>query len=411
VAISGSGFAPNEASLVALECLATATTVAGCNTSAIDPVTVDANGNFTLNFFVQTGTTGNGTCGTSATDATCVIAIGNSSTSTVEAFASIAFNTGPGVEATPSTGLANGGTVALTGSGFTAGDSLYAVECLKTATSSAGCDTATATPITAGSDGTLPSTSFKVATGTVGNGTCGTSATDYNSCVIEVANASGGDEGISTIDFSLGSSTTPPAGPTVSVSPSTGLKNGQSVTVTGSGFTAGDSLFAVECLASATGQAGCDIGSATAITANADGTLPSTTFTVATGTIGTGTCGTSSSNLTACVINVATTAGTDAGTGAITFAAPTTSVKPPKATKVTGVAVPGKTVTVTISGTGFTKVAKITGHAGTTATVTKTAATRITVKVKEAKTGKKGTYVFTIKFASGKTATVKYTVK
>jgi hypothetical protein len=113
-----------------------------------------------------------------------------------------------------------------------------------------------------------------------------------------------------------------------------------------------------------------------------------------------------------------TTSDTGVDTGTFTFAltvtAVTTTPPPaatPKATKVTGEAIPGKTVNVVISGSNFTKGAKITGHAGTTATVLATTATRLTVRVKETKTAKKGTYVFTIKFTSGKKATVKYTVK
>lgn len=201
VTITGTGFAPNQASLVALECVETATSIAGCNTTALDPITVSATGQVTSTFYVATGPIGNGTCGTSAADATCLISIGSTATNSVVAYASINFATGPGVAASPSTNLANGASVSITGSDFAPGDSVYAVECLETATTEAGCDTGTATPITVSSTGTLPSTSFKVVTGAVGNGTCGTSATNYDDCIIEVANIKGGDEGAVTIDF------------------------------------------------------------------------------------------------------------------------------------------------------------------------------------------------------------------
>jgi hypothetical protein len=112
----------------------------------------------------------------------------------------------------------------------------------------------------------------------------------------------------------------------------------------------------------------------------------------------------------------ADTVTTDAGTFTytLTVTAATTPppvVKTPKASKVTGEAIPGKTVTVSITGSGFTKGSKITGHAGTTATVLSTTATHLSVRVKEAASAKKGTYTFTIKFTSGKKATVKYIVK
>ena len=315
VVVTGSGYTPN-ATYAAVECIGTATTTAGCNTNAIAPVSVSATGTVSFNFYVQTGPIGNGTCGTSAADSTCLIVIGTL-TGTQIAYAPISFGApapaGPSITLTPSTGLASGAKVTITGSGFTAGDSLFAVECLATATSSADCNTAGATPITVNSDGTLPSTSFTVTTGTIGSGACGTTAANAAGCVISVSTAAGGDAAHASITFAV-------AVPTITVSPATGLKNGAKVTITGSGFTAGDSLFAVQCLASATSAAGCNTAGATPITANSDGTLPSTTFTVATGTIGSGVCGTKAANAKNCVITVATITGTDAGAAPIQFA-------------------------------------------------------------------------------------------
>lgn len=294
VTITGTGFAPNQASLVALECVETATSIAGCNATALDPITVNASGQLTSSFYVATGPIGNGTCGTSAADATCLISIGSTATNSVVAYASISFATGPGVAVTPSTNLANNASVSITGADFTPGDSVYAVECLETATTEAGCDTGTATPITVSSTGTLPSTSFKVVTGAVGNGTCGTSATNYNSCIIEVANIQGTDKGAVTIDF---------VAPAVSAS-----------------------------------------------------------------------------------------------------AAPT-------ATRVDGFAIPGRTVDITILGKNFTAGPKIIGHAGTVVSVVSHTASKIVVKVREVASGKRGTYRFTIQFASGKKTSVSYGVK
>ncbi|HEY5104636.1 MAG TPA: hypothetical protein VII65_06285, partial [Acidimicrobiales bacterium] len=109
---------------------------------------------------------------------------------------------------------------------------------------------------------------------------------------------------------------------------------------------------------------------------------------------------------------------TTADTGTFTFALTVTAavtpppvVVTPKATKVTGEAIPGKTVVVGITGKGFTRGAKITGHAGTTATVIRTTATHLSVRVKVVSGAKKGTYTFTIKFTSGKKTTVRYLVK
>ncbi len=106
----------------------------------------------------------------------------------------------------------------------------------------------------------------------------------------------------------------------LSVTPSTGLSNGQSVKVSGSGFTPHDSVFILECLANATGQSGCNIqGIPTPITITAAGTLPVTTFKVVTGHIGTGTCGTTAANASACAISVGNASGGDTAAKVITF--------------------------------------------------------------------------------------------
>lgn len=110
-----------------------------------------------------------------------------------------------------------------------------------------------------------------------------------------------------------------------------------------------------------------------------------------------------------------TDASGDAGTFsyalAVTGTTPPTVKPAPKALKVSGVAVPGRTVVLTITGKNFTGGPKITGPRGTSATVLKATSTRLTVRVKEAATLKKGTYSLTIKFASGKRTSIRYTVK
>jgi hypothetical protein len=242
VTITGTGFAPSEANLVALECIETATSVAGCNTTALDPITVSATGTVTSTFYVTTGTIGSGSCGTTAANATCLISIGSTTTNSVVAFATIAFASGPGVAVTPSTNLTNGATVSISGSDFTPADSVYAIECLETATSEAGCDTGTATPITVSSTGALPATSFKVVTGAVGNGTCGTSATNYNGCIIEVANITGTDAGVANIDFVAPSVTIALAPKATHVDGYAVLGRTVDVTILGRDFTAGPKI-------------------------------------------------------------------------------------------------------------------------------------------------------------------------
>src|SRR5580692_2915250 len=104
---------------------------------------------------------------------------------------------------------------------------------------------------------------------------------------------------------SLGLATTASAaGPTIVLTPSTGLVNGSAVNVAGSGFQANETLYALECIneGAATAQADCDTNTLTVVTAtSATGTF-SATVTVATGTISStatpSTCGTSSTDLT-----------------------------------------------------------------------------------------------------------------
>lgn len=107
----------------------------------------------------------------------------------------------PKVVIKPSGGLKNGQTVRVTGTGFTPKDQVFVVECLAKASGQADCDTATATPATITAKGVLPPTKFKVVTGAIGTGTCGTKAADLKNCAISVGNASGGDSTAARITF------------------------------------------------------------------------------------------------------------------------------------------------------------------------------------------------------------------
>jgi hypothetical protein len=103
---------------------------------------------------------------------------------------------------TPSRGLTNGESVKVSGSGFTPHDAVFLLECLATATSQSGCSIqGIPTPITITPRGVLPPTTFKVVTGTIGTGKCGTSAANAGACAISVGNASGGDTSAAVIRF------------------------------------------------------------------------------------------------------------------------------------------------------------------------------------------------------------------
>lgn len=117
------------------------------------------------------------------------------------------------------------------------------------------------------------------------------------------------------------------AAPAVTVTPSTGLTDGQQVTVKVTGYPANMSgLFVVECNPTAAtnpGTAHCDTTNLGTMTTDASG-AGSTTFKVKIGTIGDGTCAAGSTN---CLIAVAPAAGgntTNTSGSPISFAAAST---------------------------------------------------------------------------------------
>jgi hypothetical protein len=111
-----------------------------------------------------------------------------------------------------------------------------------------------------------------------------------------------------------------------------------------------------------------------------------------------------------------TTADPNGDSGTFTFklnvtGSVVTKTPPPKATRVVGWGIIGRTDIVTITGKDFTAGPKIIGHAGTVATVVHATASRITVRVRVVKSAKKGTFRFTIQFKNGKKTSVVYSIR
>jgi len=107
----------------------------------------------------------------------------------------------PKLVVTPSTGLTNHKTVTVSGTGFKPKDEVYITECQANAKGEAGCDILLATPVKISATGVLAKTKFKVATGTIGNGKCGTAASNLKKCAVSAGNASGGDSAVFKIVF------------------------------------------------------------------------------------------------------------------------------------------------------------------------------------------------------------------
>lgn len=119
--------------------------------------------------------------------------------------------------------------------------------------------------------------------------------------------------------FVIANSASAASSPVIKVTPAKSLKNNQKVKVSGSGFTPKDSVFIVECLSKAQGQADCNSLAAVPATIDSKGKLRPTYFTVITGKIGSKTCGTSKVDANACDISVGNMSGGDSTTMAISF--------------------------------------------------------------------------------------------
>jgi hypothetical protein len=230
----------------------------------------------------------------------------------------------PAITVTPNTALTGGETVSVVGSGYTPGLTLFAIECLATATSITGCDTASATPVTESATGTFTQP-FIVVTGTVGSGTCGTTSTDLT-CIVEVADQAQTNTAAAPITFATPVATTTTTTPPVKigprrfhVAPVKNLRNGSKVRVSGTGFKPGDQVYVIECLATSTSEAGCDLKTLHPVKITAKGVLSAFNFKVVTGKIGTGACGTKASNLKSCSISVANASKGDSARTRIAF--------------------------------------------------------------------------------------------
>jgi hypothetical protein len=244
--------------------------------------------------------------------------------------------TAASITVTPSTGLADGSSVTVSGTGFSGAGAI--TECSNAAGQPTISVAGKAVPVSCSSPfgslvtftgGSLAATSFTVHTGTVGPPTSGTDSAGNDAaadaakypCPVTSAQASAGAScyigvgdavgDVAQQDISFGSTSTPTPSPSqtsstptpspsptstssaggrsISVNPATGLVNGQKVTVTGSGFPHHDALAVLECSPGANGGANaesyCDVAGLVEVTTDGNGAF-STKLTVATGVIG-----------------------------------------------------------------------------------------------------------------------------
>ena len=154
--------------------------------------------------------------------------------------------------------------------------------------------------------------------------------------------------------------------------------------------------------------AGTGFGAGAKVTASSDGTCG--TATVVSATSLTVSCTLGAASATPVTLAVTNADGGSAISAAVLTASAAPAPKSPHATKVHGFARTGKTVTITISGTGFYGAPRITSNAkGTTAKVSHDTGKLLTVRI-STKAGK-GSHTLTIRNANGKSCKIGYLTK
>jgi hypothetical protein len=193
VKISGSGFSKNT-DLAIVECNPSVFSAnpKACNAAGAIQLKTGSGGSFpATNFTVVAGKVGDGQCGTSPSTATCYIfASPPNNTSFANVGDSTIKFTVTTIAVKPSTKLHGGEAVSVTGQGFSARVALDITECtpavLNGASTKTACTKKHMVAVTATAAGRLGPTTFKVVSGQVGNGNCGTTAKTLT-CYIRVA--------------------------------------------------------------------------------------------------------------------------------------------------------------------------------------------------------------------------------
>ena len=216
----------------------------------------------------------------------------------------------------PNVGLKSGESLRIVGSGFTPNEHVVIAECLVEATSFAMCDQSRERIVQASANGTLPMTSLSVFAIRVGSRMCGVRAANLGDCEVHASNAT--FTGASVVDLTFA----PLPGRHLYVTPSNDLKNGEVVTLSGTGFIPGDRVYFAECLQGALDQSRCVLGTFKSVIISSTGVFPTTHLRVATGPVGPESCGTTSHDLGACDISVANSSLSDDAFAALSFARP-----------------------------------------------------------------------------------------
>jgi hypothetical protein len=221
------------------------------------------------------------------------------------------------IAVSPPTGLRAGAVLRIAGSGYVPQQPVLIAECVVGATRVTQCDRASARTVVADKAGVLPTTFLSVSTGEIGPRTCGTTASNLSGCELHVSSGAFSDAKVVPLTFIR---VVPDL--RFSVTPSTKLRNGDVVILSGAGFTPNDHVHYAECLVGAITKSRCNLSTFNlAITSSTD-VFPSTKLTIVAGAAGPGSCGTSARDQNACEIDVANPSLGDAAKVPITFAQP-----------------------------------------------------------------------------------------
>jgi hypothetical protein len=281
VVVTGEGFDPNQFVTV-LQCLDPVDPYgSSCSFSSSAWVQASPTGTFTVSTTVSRVLYIQGSATDCAAAGACVIlAAGgypeDGAAASIQFDGSVPLPPPPTVTVTPSTDLLDGGTVSVSASGFDAGAQLAVIQCQEIDTGDAsGCNTSAYRMVQADASGDV-STDFVVDRmlylfdGTIDCATQG--------CRIVVAQLyEGYPYAGATLAFDA--SVPPPPPPTLVAEPATGLFDGQTVTVHGSGYPRNQSLGMAQCITGDETAAGCDLSNVRFVQTDATGSF-TTTFTV-----------------------------------------------------------------------------------------------------------------------------------
>jgi hypothetical protein len=283
IEVTGSGLAPSTEYGI-IECQTGATDISGCDISNPPFLTTDDTGAFSTSYEAVRVITVQSPIDCAQADA-CILAVaplsGTIAASTPISFADVTI-VPPTMMATPSTGLTDEESITVSGSGYTPDAQLLLAECQAPATGTAidesTCDITTFFPLQADATGSF-SASYEVTRVIEPDTTpidCAVSA-----CVLMAANDDNANQ-LASVPISFVDSTIPT--PVLSATPSTNLKDGQKITVTGQDFRPNDSVTLVECPAGSTVGFECDgfgsVGNSIGVTVDPSGNI-SATFSVA----------------------------------------------------------------------------------------------------------------------------------